>query len=221
LAKCPLILGGHLLGVVTLPSQRLIKVQSKETTVVVAALSRHIRKLPASLRRSLTWNRGHEMAHYKIFSVASDVNRLLCSPQPLAARHQRKHQPAAASIPAKENRVVTLHSGGTGQDSAATQSTSEKTLGFLLPQANCRIVLRRPVELARIYRQMALLCSETARQSQCNYNRFADRHLAIGRQQIWKTAKLLKSVPRPTQSLLTSENCGGIYRGSHQFNQLT
>jgi IS30 family transposase len=58
----------------------LIKVPNKETTVVVAALSRHIRKLPASLRRSLTWDRGHEMAQHKTFSVATDVKVYFCDP---------------------------------------------------------------------------------------------------------------------------------------------
>jgi IS30 family transposase len=33
---------------------------------VVAALSQHVRKLPATLRRSLTWDRGLEMAKHKI-----------------------------------------------------------------------------------------------------------------------------------------------------------
>ncbi len=41
----------------------LIKVPSKDTETVVAALSKHILKLPATLRRSLTWDRGHEMAN--------------------------------------------------------------------------------------------------------------------------------------------------------------
>src|SRR6202167_5948105 len=40
----------------------LIKVSSKDTATVVAALSQHVRKLPATLRRSLTWDRGLEMA---------------------------------------------------------------------------------------------------------------------------------------------------------------
>ena len=43
----------------------LVKVRSKDTAAVVAALSRQIRKLPASLRRSLTWDRGLEMAKHK------------------------------------------------------------------------------------------------------------------------------------------------------------
>jgi IS30 family transposase len=59
----------------------LIKVPSKETEVVVAALSRHVRKLPATLRRSLTWDRGLEMAKHKEFTVATDVQVYFCDPQ--------------------------------------------------------------------------------------------------------------------------------------------
>src|SRR6202035_4853177 len=40
----------------------LLKVRSKDTAVVVAALSKPVRSLPATLRRSLTWDRGLEMA---------------------------------------------------------------------------------------------------------------------------------------------------------------
>src|SRR6202021_2020033 len=47
----------------------LVKVPSKDTTTVVAALSKHVLKLPATLRRSLTWDRGHEMAKNKSFTV--------------------------------------------------------------------------------------------------------------------------------------------------------
>ena len=36
----------------------LVKVPSKDTATVVAALSQHVRGLPATLRRSLTWDRG-------------------------------------------------------------------------------------------------------------------------------------------------------------------
>ncbi len=59
----------------------LIKVPSKDTAVVVTALSRHIRKLPATLRRSLTWDRGLEMAKHKDFTVATDVQVYFCDPQ--------------------------------------------------------------------------------------------------------------------------------------------
>jgi IS30 family transposase len=59
----------------------LIKVPSKDTAVVVAALSERVRKLPATLRRSLTWDRGLEMAKHKEFTVATDVQVYFCDPQ--------------------------------------------------------------------------------------------------------------------------------------------
>src|SRR5215472_8431296 len=59
----------------------LIKVPGKDTAVVVAALSKHVRKLPATLRRSLTWDRGLEMAQHKDFTVATDVQVYFCDPQ--------------------------------------------------------------------------------------------------------------------------------------------
>jgi IS30 family transposase len=59
----------------------LVKVPSKDTETVVAALSRQVRKLPASLRRSLTWDRGLEMARHKSFTVATKVQVYFCDPQ--------------------------------------------------------------------------------------------------------------------------------------------
>jgi len=53
----------------------------KKRPVDVAALSRHVRKLPASLRRSLTWDRGLEMAKHKSFTVATHVKVYFCEPQ--------------------------------------------------------------------------------------------------------------------------------------------
>jgi len=59
----------------------LVKVPSKETEAVVAALSEHVRQLPATLRLSLTWDRGLEMAKHKEFTVATDVQVYFCDPQ--------------------------------------------------------------------------------------------------------------------------------------------
>jgi IS30 family transposase len=59
----------------------LIKVPSKDSAAVVAALTRHVRKLPAYLRRSLTWDRGLEMAQHKSFTVATNVQVYFCDPQ--------------------------------------------------------------------------------------------------------------------------------------------
>src|SRR5229473_3004205 len=59
----------------------LIKVASRDTAEVVGALSKHVRKLPTALRRSLTWDRGLEMAKHKEFTVATDVKVYFCDPQ--------------------------------------------------------------------------------------------------------------------------------------------
>ncbi len=59
----------------------LIKVPSKDTATVVGALSKHVRKLPAELRRSLTWDRGKEMADHKNFTVATKVQVYFCDPR--------------------------------------------------------------------------------------------------------------------------------------------
>jgi IS30 family transposase len=56
-------------------------VPSKETATVVAALSQHVRQLPATLRRSLTWDRGLEMAQHQSFTLATDVKVYFCDPQ--------------------------------------------------------------------------------------------------------------------------------------------
>src|SRR5450631_249572 len=59
----------------------LVKVPSKDTTTVVAALSKHVLTLPATLRRSLTWDRGHEMAIHKTFTIDTNVKVYFCDPQ--------------------------------------------------------------------------------------------------------------------------------------------
>ena len=59
----------------------LIKVPGKDTAGVVSELSKHVRKLPLALRRSLTWDRGHEMADHKKFTMATNVQVYFCDPQ--------------------------------------------------------------------------------------------------------------------------------------------
>jgi IS30 family transposase len=59
----------------------LVKVPGKDTATVVEALSRHVLQLPATLRRSLTWDRGLEMAQHKSFTMATNVQVYFCDPQ--------------------------------------------------------------------------------------------------------------------------------------------
>lgn len=59
----------------------LVKIDGKDTASVVSALIRQVQNLPAELRRSLTWDRGMEMARHKEFTVATDVQVYFCDPQ--------------------------------------------------------------------------------------------------------------------------------------------
>jgi IS30 family transposase len=59
----------------------LVKVGGKDTESVTSALCGQVRKLPTELRRSLTRDRGLEMARHKAFTVATDVKVYFCDPR--------------------------------------------------------------------------------------------------------------------------------------------
>ncbi len=52
----------------------LVKVNNKSSPEVVRALIQQVRHLPRQLKKSLTWDRGLEMAHHKDFSIATHVD---------------------------------------------------------------------------------------------------------------------------------------------------
>jgi len=58
----------------------LVKVKGKATQGVVKALIKQVRRLPVELRKSLTWDRGHEMAAHKEFTIATNVQVYFCDP---------------------------------------------------------------------------------------------------------------------------------------------
>ena len=59
----------------------LVRVANKDTETVIKALIKHAHKLPRELYKSLTWNRGKEMAAHKRFSLATDIDVYFCDPQ--------------------------------------------------------------------------------------------------------------------------------------------
>ena len=59
----------------------LVKVASKETRTVVSALIKQVKKLPTELYKSLTWDRGKELAAHKQFTLATDIDVYFCDPQ--------------------------------------------------------------------------------------------------------------------------------------------
>ena len=59
----------------------LAKVPNRDSQSVVTALIALIQRLPEELRRSLTWDRGGEMAQHKRFTLATDAQVYFCDPQ--------------------------------------------------------------------------------------------------------------------------------------------
>lgn len=80
-----LLCGGKSTQIATLVERHsryvmLVKLKNKDSEQVARALGRHILKLPATLRRSMTWDRGSELAAHKDFTVATDVKVYFCDP---------------------------------------------------------------------------------------------------------------------------------------------
>ncbi|NQV86792.1 MAG: IS30 family transposase [Woeseiaceae bacterium] len=59
----------------------LVRTDGKDTETVVNALIKQAHKLPRELYKSLTWDRGKELADHKRFSLATDVEVYFCDPQ--------------------------------------------------------------------------------------------------------------------------------------------
>ena len=59
----------------------LAKVNSRDTKTVIKALIKQSKKLPKELYKSLTWDRGKELAGHKEFSLATNIKVYFCDPK--------------------------------------------------------------------------------------------------------------------------------------------
>ena len=59
----------------------LVKVNGKDTERVINALIKQAHQLPKEVYKSLTWDRGKEMADHKRFTLATDIKVYFCDPQ--------------------------------------------------------------------------------------------------------------------------------------------
>lgn len=81
-----LLCGSHNSQIATLVEHQtryvmLVKVGAKDSETVVSALIDNARRLPRELYKSLTWDRGSEMAGHKRFTLATDIQVYFCDPQ--------------------------------------------------------------------------------------------------------------------------------------------
>ena len=59
----------------------LVKTTGKDTETVINALIKNARKLPQELYKTLTWDRGTELADHRRFTLATDVAVYFCDPR--------------------------------------------------------------------------------------------------------------------------------------------
>jgi IS30 family transposase len=80
-----LIAGSHNSHVATLVERHsrfvlLAKLDGRDTQTVVAALIKQMKRLPGALRKTLTWDRGAEMAQHRKITIATDLELYFCDP---------------------------------------------------------------------------------------------------------------------------------------------
>jgi len=80
-----LVIGSNNSSIATLVERQtrfvmLTKLDNRKTETVVPALIKTIRKLPGELRKSVTWDRGLELAGHKKLSIATHIKVYFCDP---------------------------------------------------------------------------------------------------------------------------------------------
>ncbi len=115
----------------------LVKVPSKDTRTVVKALARQVRRLPAELRKSLTWDRGLEMAAHKEFSIATDVQVYFCDP----------HSPWQRGTNENTNRLLRQYFPKGTDLSVCSQADLNRTARRLNQRPRKTLAFRSPAEV--------------------------------------------------------------------------
>lgn len=121
----------------------LVRVESKNTEHVVAALSKQMSKLPDLLQQSLTWDRGQEMARHQAFTLATNMDVYFCDPR---SPWQRGTNENTNGLLRQYFPNGTCLSGFTQRELDAIASKlntrPRKTLGFQTPADKLAEVLR-------------------------------------------------------------------------------
>ena len=128
----------------------LVKVANKDTESVVSALIKQSQRLPSELYRSLTWNRGKELADYQRLTLATEVEVYFCDPRsPLAAPAQTKTPTdCCANIFHAGLICPCIAKPNSARSQGSSMKGPERPCSIKPQQTSSRNVLQRPVEPA-------------------------------------------------------------------------
>ncbi len=120
----------------------LVKLDSKQARVVAAALAASIGTLPEQLRRSLTWDRGSEMAAHADFTVATDVAVYFCDPHSPWQRGSNENTNGLLRQYLPKGSDLSVHSQADLDAIALKLNTRpRKTLGYETPAARLAAIV--------------------------------------------------------------------------------
>ena len=108
----------------------LAKVSIKDTETVVSTLIEHARKLPTELYKSLTWDRGLEMADHKRFTLATDIAVYFCDPKsPWQRGSNENTNGLPPTVLSQKDGLIGTLSGASGQDCKEAQHAAPQDAG--------------------------------------------------------------------------------------------
>ena len=112
----------------------LAKVKNKDTESVVSALIKQAKKLPDELYKSLTWDRGKELADHQRFTLETDIDVYFCDPRSPWQRGSNENTNRLLRQYLPQGTNLSLHSQA--RLNAIARQLNErprKTLGFETP----------------------------------------------------------------------------------------
>jgi IS30 family transposase len=120
----------------------LAKLENKTTDAVVAALTAKVQELPEQLKRSLTWDRGLEMAQHKRFTIDTGVQVYFCDPKSPWQRGTNENTNGLLRqyLPHGTN-LSQISQKQLDEIAARLNGRPRKTLGFMTPSAKLSEVL--------------------------------------------------------------------------------
>ncbi len=121
----------------------LVKVDGKDTTTVISALSEQMGKLPKLLKQSLTWDRGTELAAHAEFSIATNMDVYFCDPSsPWQRGTNENTNGLLRQYFPKGSSLSEFTQGDLNRVAAKLNNRPRKTLGFRTPAEKLDEVLR-------------------------------------------------------------------------------
>jgi IS30 family transposase len=121
----------------------LVRLEGKDTNSVVDAITAKVIELPDDLRRSLTWDRGLELARHAQFTVATDVAVYFCDPRSPWQRGSNENTNGLLRQYLPKGTDLSRY-GQDELDSIALKLNTRprKTLSYITPAAKLEEVLR-------------------------------------------------------------------------------